>query len=56
VSQFEIFKLRHYHKCWKINGSYHEDGPAIEYSDGLNHWYLNNIEYTFEKWLEKTPI
>ena len=30
-------------KLWRLpNGDYHrEDGPAIEYSDGLKAWYLN---------------
>jgi len=44
---------------WFINGKRHrEDGPAIEYFDGnpIRCWYLNNITYSFEEWLEKTPI
>jgi len=41
-------------KDWKINGELHrEDGPAVEYDDGINFWYLNNIEYSFEDWCEK---
>ena len=36
------------HKSWlSPKGVLHrEDGPAIEYPDGLKHWYLNNRYYT----------
>jgi len=45
-------------KDWKVNGKYHrEDGPAVEYDDdGDKFWFLNDVEYSFEEWLEKTPI
>jgi hypothetical protein len=29
-------------KLWNLFGKRHrEDGPAVEYADGDNHWYLN---------------
>jgi len=32
-------------KYWTLNGEFHrEDGPAIEYHDGSNYWYLNGKE------------
>jgi len=40
-----------------LNKKYHrEDGPARIYSNGNKFWYLNNVEYSFEEFLEKTPI
>jgi len=44
-------------KKWIINRKlHHEDGPAIIWDDGSKFWYLNDIEYSFEEFLEKTPI
>ena len=44
-------------KQWYIKGKLHrEDGPAIEGSDGTQWWYLNDELYTFEEFLEKTPL
>ena len=29
-------------KRWYLNGKLHrEDGPAVEWHDGVKHWYLN---------------
>jgi hypothetical protein len=41
---------------WKLpNGKFHrEDGPAIEYSNGSKHWYLNGISYTEQEYKYKT--
>jgi len=44
-------------KKYKFYRKYHrEDGPAIMWEDGTKSWYLNDIEYSFEKWLKLTPI
>jgi len=41
---------------WYINGKRHrENGPAIYKDDDEPkcwYWYLNNIDYSFEKWCE----
>ena len=30
-------------KKWRLNGLYHrEDGPAIEWADGIKYWYLKD--------------
>jgi len=33
-----------------------EDGPAIIWEDGTKNWFLNGMQYSFEKFLEKTSI
>ena len=31
------------HKDWYLNGELHrEDGPAMEFANGINCWFLNN--------------
>ena len=40
---------------WKLNGKRHrEDGPAIEYADGEEQWYLNGVKLTKEQHKIKT--
>lgn len=47
----------HGSKFWYLNGKYHRtDGPAVEYPDGYMRWCLNGNEYSFEEWLELTPL
>jgi len=37
---------------WYKNGKWHrEDGPAVQYSSGIESWYLNNKRYTEQDWL-----
>ena len=48
-------------KLWFLNGKLHrEDGPAIEWSDGLKQWYLKgelySEEFLFLKALEGKSI
>ena len=44
-------------KYWYLNGKRHRvDGPAIEYSNGNKYWCLDGVRYTFNEWLELTPI
>ena len=44
-------------KYWYLNGKLHRaDGPTIEYSNGDKSWYLNSTSYSFEEWLELTPL
>jgi len=44
-------------KVWKVNNLYHrEDGPALKYSNETFNWFLNGIKYSFEEFIEKTPI
>jgi hypothetical protein len=40
---------------WWVFGELHrEDGPAVE--GGYNRfWYLRNENFTFDKWLDRTP-
>jgi hypothetical protein len=43
-------------KRWLVNGKRHRtDGPAIEWSDGILWWCLDNCIYTFDEWLELNP-
>ena len=48
------------YKVWCINGLYHrEDGPAVEYANGVKQWrykdefYGENNYFTIESWKEK---
>ena len=35
------------HYYWYLNGKLHrEDGPAVEFSDGIKLWYLNGVNLT----------
>ena len=44
-------------KEWYLNGKLHRvDGPAIEFINGDKYWYLNDDEYSFEEWLQQTPL
>ena len=44
-------------KAWWVGGKQHrEDGPAVEWANGDYIWYLNGNIYTFDEFLEKTPI
>jgi hypothetical protein len=38
------------HKRWRLpNGKLHcVDGPAVEYTDGHKHWYLNDIRHRLD--------
>jgi len=49
--------------AYYLNGKYHrEDGPAIEYRNGYNAWYLNGIcygcydDFTNESWIRFVRI
>ena len=34
-------------------GEYHrEDGPAIEWSDGVKSWYIDDKNFTKDEWLQ----
>ena len=36
-------------KCWTKEGIIHrEDGPALEYNDGLKYWYIDGKRFTEE--------
>ena len=42
-------------KDWRVNDKAHRtDGPAIEYADGSVRWFLDNVELSFDQWLEQT--
>jgi len=44
-------------KDYYVNGKKHrENGPAVEYYNGIKDWYLNGLFYPFEEWLELAPI
>jgi len=41
-------------KFWMLNGDYHrEDGPAIEWTDGDESWFILGKLYTKEGYLKK---
>ena len=41
-------------KYWCLDGQLHrEDGPAIEYPDGVKRWFLNDVHYTEEEFKKK---
>ena len=45
--EYLVMVHRNGNKCWRLNGSIHrEDGPAVEYVDGRNWWYLDGEQYT----------
>lgn len=38
---------------WIVYGNLHRtDGPAVEWADGEKSWYWNDINLTFDKWLD----
>lgn len=44
-------------KAWLIDGKYHRtDGPAIEFFDGSEHYYLNGIYYFENEYVEAIKI
>lgn len=44
------------HSAWMINGEMHRvDGPAIEYAHGECDWYLHNVRYSYDNWLDALP-
>lgn len=40
-----IFKSKRFHPGWILH---REDGPAIEYEDGTNEWYINNQRHRID--------
>ena len=56
-----IVKVYDNYTEWYLNDQRHrEDGPAIEYSDGSKHWWLNGKGYTESDYkkeiLKRNPI
>ena len=44
-------------KEWYLNGKLHrEDGPAMVWANGSKEWWLNGNIYTFDEFLEETPL
>ena len=44
-------------KQWTLHSYLHrQDGPALEYPDGDVEWWLRGYTYTFDDFLEQTPI
>jgi len=44
-------------KVWRQGDYLHrQDGPALEYPDGDVEWWLRGYTYTFDEFLEQTPI
>jgi hypothetical protein len=48
------FGIKHYYKDKAMTIRHREDGPAYEYVDGYNEWYLNGVEYTEEEFKKRT--
>jgi hypothetical protein len=41
---------------WFANNMLHRtDGPAIEFQNGYQEWWLNGSWLSFEHWLDKNP-
>lgn len=44
-------------KLWFLNGKRHrEDGPAIEWFDGTQEWYLNGVKLTEEEFNARNKV
>ena len=46
-------------RWWRLNGLFHRlDGPAIEYKNGTNHWYINgyNVTDIITDWANENDI
>ena len=42
---------------YRIGIDHHrEDGPAVIYADGTQYWFLNNIQYSFDKFYNKLKL
>lgn len=42
---------------WYQHGKRHrEDGPAYEWDDGRVQWWLNDMEYRFDSWLNSVDL
>ena len=38
-------------RAWYLDGKFHrDDGPAIEYVNGINQWYLDGYPFHEEEW------
>jgi len=41
-------------RYWFQNGELHRtDGPSVEWSDGTRRWYLNEIQYSFDEYVDQ---
>ena len=41
-------------RYWYQNGQLHRtDGPAVEWASGGRCWFLNDLEYSFEEYVNK---
>ena len=60
MTDYETYEVRVYkngNKWWYQNGKLHRtDGPAIEYADGYNQWWLYDKHYSFSEWCEKLNL
>ena len=54
-NQKSICEINHNRvKMWHLNGKIHrEDGPAVEWSDGIKYWWLNDKNYTEEEYYKE---
>lgn len=50
--KYRINVNEYYIEWSKDNKSQRLDGPAIEYYDGGESWYIDGIKYTFNKWIK----
>jgi hypothetical protein len=58
--QLEILENLNGDKFYYFQGNHYRlfhrtDGPAIEYADGKNEWYLNGKHLSLNEWLHQTP-
>jgi hypothetical protein len=44
-------------KLWFQHDNIHrDDGPAVEYANGSNEWYLHNKCLPFDEWIDKVDM
>ncbi len=48
------FGSKYYHKDKEMTILHREDGPAVEWTNGVKYWYLNDVSYTEEEFKKRT--
>ena len=58
MSNPEVYEVEVYpngDRYWSQNGNVSRlDGPAVEHADGDDFWYIDGVEYTEAKFIERT--
>jgi hypothetical protein len=48
------FGSKYYHKDKEMTILHREDGPAVEWTNGVKYWYLNDVSYTEAEFKKRT--